>query len=151
MAACFLCGWTTPHGLRLRKIPQFLLAQRQTLVKHADNIKHLIRDSFLDGAVVEPGMYRVTTSQRTSVRFTRSALKSVLSKEEFDRIEQLMPRQTENQVTVKFTGSSCAPNYQPLHPFAPICEMKVADVDRVTFTRSATPILPGDGSHDDEF
>ena len=29
LAACFLCGWTTPYGLRLRQIPQALLALRQ--------------------------------------------------------------------------------------------------------------------------
>lgn len=147
MAACFLCGWTTSYELRLRLIPQCLLAHRQVLVRHADSIKQLVRDSILDGAVVEPGMYRVARDQRTCLRFTQATLKSILSKEEFERIEQMMPCRTENHVTVKFTGSSCTPYYQPLQPFAPFCEMKLAEADR----SSTPPSLLRCGPYDAEF
>ena len=147
MAACLLCGWTSSHGIRLRQIPQAMLAQRQLLFRQFQEIKDLIRVSILDGAAVEPGPYRVSARPQTRVVCNQQTLSAVLTNDEFERIKQLLPRYTAQYVTVKFSRTRAVPSYWPLHQFAPLCEMSVADDS----APSRLDLVCQDGSHDTDF
>lgn len=149
MAACLICGWTSSPRVRLRQVPQFLLSQRFSLVKQAAAIRKLVRDAMIDNAEVESGPYRAAAHTSSAIVCTQTSLKSVLSTDEFERIKRMLPRQNRKSVTVKLTGSLSASSYLPRQPFAPFCEMTLAD--------DSAPVKSGvdrqewDESHDRSF
>jgi hypothetical protein len=101
LAACLYCGWARPSGVVLSYLPQIVLSQRWLLQSAFHGLRRLIRESILAGAAVEPGRFRAQVDELETVRFSRRALQSVLTPEDFKRIAAAIPRTTERKVLMK--------------------------------------------------
>ena len=127
MAACLFCAWTVSPRLRLRHVPQSLLARRNFFMRQATAIKELVRLSMLDGATVEPGPYRASVHSSEGVVCSQRALKAVLRADQFESLIRLLPRVNRQQVNVRLTQGCLPPRFNLLPPFTHVCEMRLAD------------------------
>jgi len=127
IAACLFCGWTVSPRLRLRHIPQSLLARRNFFIRQAKAIKELVRLSILDGATVEPGPYLATVHSSEGAVCSQGALKAVLPADRFESLIRLLPRVIRQQVNVRLTQGCLPPRFTLLPPFTHVCEMRLAD------------------------
>lgn len=127
MAACLFCAWTVSPRLRLRHIPQSLLARRNFFMRQAAAIKELVRLSMLDGATVEPGPYRATVHLSERVACNQRTVKAVLPADRFESLIRLLPRVNRRQVNVRLTQGCLPPRFNLLPPFTHVCEMRLAD------------------------